>query len=167
MLKFKRGQVFEGNIPESIHTQITPKPGFFLHGKHKLVVLHDHDTQFIDPRIVMVVPITSAKAEVAKAQKERRDIYPSYVPIGKDDHSFLDNDSYLSTVQIMPINRQWLHSDSIGTVEEAKLWEMSFHMVVNLGLGQVVQDLAYQQMQEKYGHLVSLDEVAAADEGNK
>lgn len=94
---FERGFVFEGNIPKSIHTSLTPEPGFFLHGQHKLITLHDSDFPDIDKRMALVVPITSAKSEVQKAQREKRNILASYVPIGSKEHPFLDHDSYVST----------------------------------------------------------------------
>jgi len=34
MDKFKRGYVAWGTIPEVIHTTETPRPGFFVTGKH-------------------------------------------------------------------------------------------------------------------------------------
>lgn len=43
MDKFKRGYVAWGTIPEVIHTTETPRPGFFLTGKHLYIVLHDYD----------------------------------------------------------------------------------------------------------------------------
>jgi hypothetical protein len=163
-MTFTRGSVIEGNIPESIHTDITPKPGFFLHGKHKLIMLHDSDLDTIDPRIALVVPITSAKAEVTRAQREGRDVIASYVQIGQADHPFLDYDCYISTSQIMPINRKWLHTEIIGSVEESKLLEMSYYMVLNFGLQQVVQDLVFQEIQNTYGHLINISEAAAGSE---
>lgn len=143
---FKRGQVFEGNIPESIHTDVTPRPGFFLTGKHKLVMLHDWDAPGIDSRIAIVAPITSAKAEVNRAQREGRNILESYVPLLASEHHFLKHDSYISTSQIMPVNREWLYSDPIGSLEKVKVWELSYILISNLGLFEVVQDLAFQEL---------------------
>lgn len=157
---FKRGQVFEGNIPELIHTEVTPPPGFILYGKHKLVVLHNSDSQNIDSRVVIVAPITSAKAEVRRAQREGRHILASYVPLSAADHPFLDHDSYISTAQVMPINREWLHADPVGKIDDVKLWEIGYLLVSNLELFDVVEDLALQKVQSMYG----IGEAAAGSE---
>ncbi|MFB5677982.1 hypothetical protein ACE3NQ_12320 [Paenibacillus terreus] len=63
MDKFKRGYVAWGTIPEVIHTTETPRPGFFLTGKHLYIALHDYDFPDIRPESVLVVPNNSTFAE--------------------------------------------------------------------------------------------------------
>jgi hypothetical protein len=82
----------------------------FLHGEHKLIVLHDSDFTDINPNVALVVPITTAEAEKKKALKEGRPIFASYVPLLQADYPFLDHDSYVSTGQVCPVNRKWLES---------------------------------------------------------
>ena len=71
--------------------------------------------------------------------------------------AFLEKKSYISTSQIMPINREWL-TDPVGKLEEMKLWELSFQLIYNLGLMSIVEELALDKIQE----YLQLDESAAS-----
>ena len=77
MKNFRRGHIFDGVIPRQTLTDQTPPPSFVLYGNQRLIVLHDSDFKGIDGRMALVVPITSAKAEKAKAVKEGRSILES------------------------------------------------------------------------------------------
>lgn len=158
---FKRGYVTWTSIPESIHTSETPEPGFFLKGKHLAIVLHDHDSLDIRKDLALVIPITSAKAEVTRAQKEGRAILPSYVPILKADHPFLDNDSYVSTSQPMPVNRLWM-DQFLGEVNPGLMELIDFQVIQNIGLMEMVMKMAQSLYQEQLEQMAQ--EAAAAGE---
>ncbi|MEK4983631.1 type II toxin-antitoxin system PemK/MazF family toxin [Bacillus sp. FSL K6-6540] len=145
---FERGYVCWTNIPESNHTYDTPKPGFFLHGRHMCIVLHDHDLPDIRNDLALVVPITSAKAEVKKALKENRSILPSYVPIVKTEYGFLEEDSYVSTAQIMPVNRNWM-DQYIDKVEPEFMELVDLQIIQNIGLMSMVAKMAQSLYQDK------------------
>lgn len=157
---FKRGYVAWTNIPEPIHTSDTPKPGFFLYGRHMAIVLHDHDAPDIKENMALVVPITSATAEVNKAQKKGRAILPSYVPILKSEHDFLDCDSYISTAQIMPVNRKWM-DQYIGSVDPGLMELVDLQVIQNIGLMDMVmkmaQSLYHTQLETAAGTVNMLD----------
>ena len=171
MTEFFRGQVFNGNIPEFKYNEnITPRPGFVLQGKHRLIMLHDHDFSGIDIRQALVVPITSAKAEVGRAQREGRSVIASYVEIDKLRHPFLDDDSYISVGQIMPINRKWLIEEQpIGEVESDKMAEVDFVMIRTYGLHETVMAYVAERIKEELGRMwidTSEEEVAADRQGS-
>ena len=90
----------------------------------------------------MVIPITSAKAEVQKAQREGRAVRSAYVEIEKADHPFLDHDSFASTEQMIAINREWSLPDKVGTITEEKMMEIDFQMIRTNGLQRAVQNIA-------------------------
>ncbi|MEK5061109.1 hypothetical protein BK126_26720 [Paenibacillus sp. FSL H7-0326] len=163
---FKRGYVAKAHIPESIHTSTTPKPGFFLFGVHYVIVLHDHDAADIKKDMALVLPITSAKAEVEKAQKEGRSILPSYIPINKSDHEFLDRDSYVSTAQMMPINRKWL-DQYVGQINPAHMSLIDIQVINNLGLMEMAIQMGqalYQDQLEQMSRQVAAAVESSNDE---
>ncbi|EJW13784.1 PemK-like protein [Paenibacillus alvei] len=140
---FKRGQVYEGNFPElKYHDVLTPRPGYVLHGKHKFVMLQSHDYQGVNPHSVLVLPITSAKAEVAKAHKEGRSVRASYVLLLKEDYPFLDHDSYVSTDQPVAMNRKWFYPDLVGELKEEKMFEVDFAYMYSCNLQDAVMEYA-------------------------
>ncbi|MFB4324602.1 type II toxin-antitoxin system PemK/MazF family toxin [Priestia sp. BR_2] len=142
-MSFVRGEVYNGNIPEfNFVDGITPEPGYVLKGQHMMIVIHNHDSKIHHSRSVMVIPITSAKAEVQKAQREGRAVRSAYVEIEKADHPFLDHDSFASTEQMIAINREWLLPDKVGTITEEKMMEIDFQMIRTNGLQRAVQNIA-------------------------
>lgn len=157
---FERGFVFKGNIPEPKLTSLTPPPSFILYGEHRLIVLHSSDFPDIDPRMALVIPITSAKAEKKRAQKEGRFIRASYVPIPKDGHPFLEHDSYASTAQICPVNREWLNQ-YVGTIRPELMNQIDMQVILNIGAMNTVVQLA-QKLYEKRPH--QQEETAAGNE---
>lgn len=161
---FKRGYVTWTSIPESIHTADTPKPGFFLSGRHMAIVLHDHDSREIRKDMALVLPITTAKSEVAKAQKEGRDILPSYVPILKADHPFLEHDCYVSTAQLMPINRKWM-DQYIGEINQEHMELIDVQVIQNIGLMEMVVKMAHSLYQEQLEQMTR--EAAAGNADNQ
>ncbi|MEB8637788.1 PemK-like protein [Bacillus cereus] len=146
---FKRGQVFKGYIPEFKDDPRAPKPGFILYGEHRFIVLHDDDEAHISKNIVLVVPITTATAEVTKAFKEKRNILESYVLLQKSHYHFLDHDSYASTAQTFPASRKWIEETAIGQIDEKKLREIDFQMIRTYGLMNAVKSIAEQYAAEQ------------------
>jgi mRNA-degrading endonuclease toxin of MazEF toxin-antitoxin module len=161
MENFKRGYVSWAEVPKSQHTVSTPEPGFVLHGRHMVVTLHDQGHPDLKPGSVIVVPITSATAEVKKALKENRNIIPSYVQISKNEHPFLDQDSYISTGQIMALNQEWL-DQYIGSLSNGCMEEVDLQVVSNLGL----MDLVVKLSESIYGDRIAQSEAAAASQLN-
>ncbi|MFB8378097.1 type II toxin-antitoxin system PemK/MazF family toxin [Paenibacillus taichungensis] len=161
MENFKRGYVSWAEVPKSQHTVSTPEPGFILHGRHMVVTLHDQGHPDLKPGSVLVLPITSATAEVNKALKEGRNIRPSYVPISKKDHPFLEQDSYISTGQIMPLNEEWL-DQYIGNLSNGCMEDVDLQVVTNLGLMDYIMKLSTSI----YGDLIAQSEAAAASQLN-
>lgn len=141
MHTFQRGYIIHAHVPKAIHTADTPPPSFFLYGEHDFIMLHDSDFEDIDPRMALAVPITSATAEVKKAIKENRDLLASYIFLNQEEYSFLDHDSYISTSQIMPINRSWL-VDFKDQVSESDMAKLDLQVIVNLGLMETVMGIA-------------------------
>lgn len=159
---FKRGQVFKGYIPEFKDDPRAPKPGFILYGEHRFITLHDDDEAQISKSIVLVVPITTARAEVAKAHKEQRNILESFVFLQKRLYHFLDHDSYASTAQTFPASRKWLDEMPIGQIDDQKMREIDFQMIRTYGLLNAVRSIAEQYAAEQIALLQS--EAAAGDE---
>jgi len=155
---FKRGFIIKGAIPpqDARPNTPTPPPSFVLHGEHYLVMLHDSDNADVDPRTVLVVPITSAEGEQRRAHREGRSIFSSYIPLAAADYPFLDHDSYVSTSQIMPINRNWL-INYVDQIHEDKMAEIDLQVVHNVGLMETVS-----QMAEQIYELRRIREAAAA-----
>lgn len=141
MRYFKREFVFVGYIPKQVFAVQTPPPSFVLHGEHMLIVLHDSDIIGLDNRLALVVPITSAKAERKRAFKEGRSILESYVPLSPEDYPFLNHESYASTGQICPINREWLDA-YIDNIQPAKMEEIDLQVIRNIGLMSTIGKLA-------------------------
>lgn len=159
---FQRGQVFKGYIPEFKDDPRAPKPGFILYGEHRFIVLHDHDEAQISKNFVLIVPITTAKSEVAKAHKEKRNILDSYVLLESSHYHFLDHDSYASTAQPFPASRKWIEETSIGQIDEKKMRDIDFQMIRTYGLINAVQFIAEQYAAKQMALFQS--EAAAGDE---
>ncbi|MGG6311908.1 hypothetical protein [Paenibacillus macerans] len=117
---FKRGYVSWTSIPETIHTADTPKPGFFLSGKHMSIVLHDQDSPDIRKDIALIVPITSAKYEWKKLK-------------GKGD---------------MPVNRNWM-DQYLGELNPGLMELVDFQVIQNIGLMEMVMKMAHSLYQEQ------------------
>ncbi|PZM63718.1 type II toxin-antitoxin system PemK/MazF family toxin [Paenibacillus dendritiformis] len=161
-MEFQRGQVFEGQFPDLKYDEVlTPRPSFVLVGKHKFIMMNDHKNPDINPNLVMAIPITSARAEVAKAQKEGRSILASYVPLSKEDHPFLDHDSYASLTQMVPMSRKWFYDDPLGKIKEEKMLEIDFQLIRTEGLGKAVETMIETYVASK---LQELQEAAAGKE---
>ncbi|MDO3409861.1 type II toxin-antitoxin system PemK/MazF family toxin [Saccharibacillus sp. CPCC 101409] len=133
MQSFKRGYVAKAKLPKTLHTSETPEPGFAMHGEHFVILLHDDTNPDIDSRSALVMPITSARAEVKKAARQNRQMLLAYVPIDQARHPFLEDDSYVSTGQVMPINRAWL-DQYVGEVHTDTMEEIDLQAIQNLGL---------------------------------
>jgi hypothetical protein len=140
---FERGFVIKGYIPKQ-EVKVggnTPPPSFILQGQHNLIVLHDSDFADINPKSALVVPITTAQAEKDRAAKEGRSIIFSYVPLLKADYPFLDHDSYVSTGQVCPVNRDWLES-YVDLIKPEKMTEIDIQVIQNVGLMGTVTQMA-------------------------
>lgn len=80
---------------------------------------------------------------VRKAQKQKRSILPSYV----------------STAQIMPINRQWL-DQYVGEVTSQLMEDIDFQVINNIGLMEMVTKIADSLYHEQLDRF--RQEIAAA-----
>lgn len=147
MPSFQRGDVFNAyvpKIPSSQFPQQSPPPSYILEGLHKFVVLHDSNDREMPSKSVVAVPITSIKTSVARDQ-----IRPSYVPLDKARHSFLDHDSYISTHQPMPLSRNWLSEKPLGKIDPVKMTEVDLQMIRTTGLESTVQQLIQAKIREQ------------------
>lgn len=156
---FERGYIIKGYIPaQDVRKGTdTPPPSFILQGQHSLIVLHDSDFADINPKMALVVPITSATAEKQKAEREGRTILPSYIPLLKADYPFLEHDSYVSTAQVCPVNREWLES-YIDVIQPAKMFEIDIQVIQNVGIMETVTRMA------EHIYNVRLEEIAGGSE---
>ena len=145
---FKRGWVIKAHFPETKESSTTPHPSFIMKGLHFAVVLHDHDFAEVDPRTVLVVPITTAKAEADRAQKEKRSVIGSLVKITRDKHPFLDHDSYVSTGQVVTINRQWLESYK-GDMDPDVMLLVDMQLIRTLNLQEGVETMIALEVMEQ------------------
>ncbi|WP_411345358.1 type II toxin-antitoxin system PemK/MazF family toxin [Paenibacillus sp. WLX1005] len=148
---FQRGWVIKAHFPETKESIDTPKPSFIMKGLHFAIVLHDHDFEDVDSRSVLVVPITTAKAEANRAQKENRSVMGSLVRITQEKHPFLDHDSYVSTGQVVTLNREWLDSYK-GEMDPDTMLQVDLQLIQTLNLYEAVETLialkALEQQQE-------------------
>lgn len=92
------------------------------------------------------MPITSAKAEVERALREKRSVRDTYVKLDCDQLDFLKNDSYVSTEQIISINREWLHEDPIGHLPNDVLLQIDFQLIRTMGLQKAVQTIIEERI---------------------
>lgn len=106
-------------------------------------MLHDSNDPDIPSRVVVAAPITTARSF------QGRTIPDSFVPIDKQRHKFLAYDSYISTHQVMPLNREWLNDTPAGRLRPAKMVSLDLQLVGTLGLQKVVQKLVKTQLVEK------------------
>ncbi|MGM1023153.1 MAG: type II toxin-antitoxin system PemK/MazF family toxin [Bacillota bacterium] len=144
MKEFKRGDVFNVYVPEMKGSVQSPPPSFVLHGNHSFVVLSDSNDRALPPKSIMAIPITSADTAVNSGKMK-----PSYVPIDKSTHPFLDHDSYISTHQAMPLSRHWLGEVPIGKIDPSKMVEVDLQMVRTCGLQETVQKLISTQVNKQ------------------
>ncbi|MFS0841297.1 hypothetical protein [Paenibacillus sp. 1P03SA] len=123
-------------------------------------MVHDHDSPDLGNHTAVVIPITTAKAEVDKARKENRDIKASFVPLERENYFWLDHDSYASIGQTFPASRKWFDEKPIGSILPEKLLEIDFQFIRTYGLNEAVEAVAQIILEQRAG----MDQVAAYSE---
>lgn len=141
---FKRGDVFNAYVPKLKESPRSPLPSYILEGSHNFVVLSDSNDPTLPRKSVMVAPITSLNTAV-----NRNNVKPSYVPLEKNTHPFLDHDSYISTHQSFPISRNWLGEVPVGKIEPEKMSEVDLQMLRTLGLENTVSKIVHTALNKQ------------------
>lgn len=140
---FERGQVFYASLPDVVFNKRIVPPSFTIKGRHMVVALHDSKDRQYDPRQVLVAPITAAEAARSMGR-----ILPSHVPINQGDYDFIKKDCYVSTHQVMPINREWLDLRPEGKFDNDLMWGIDLGLIHAGGLMKTVMDYAREQAQD-------------------
>lgn len=139
---FKRGDVFYSQLPEQIYSYGTFAPSFTIQGEHMVVVLHNSDDINFDQSQVLVTPITSASAAVREGK-----LLATHLELLPEDFSFLKSKSFVSTHQIMPINREWLDRFSKGDITP-KMIEVDLRIVLACDILISVNKLVSERISE-------------------
>ena len=139
---FKRGDVFYSRMPKQIFDENVQPPAYTLFGEHMVVVLYDSDDKNFDLSQVLIVPITSATATVRSGN-----LLPTHIELLPVEFSFIKKQSYVSTHQIMPINREWLDLSSKGDIS-AKMLEIDLAIALATDLTNSMDDIINLRINE-------------------
>ncbi|MBV6717282.1 hypothetical protein [Paenibacillus chitinolyticus] len=126
-------------------------------------MVHDHDTPDLGDHTAVVIPITSATAEVNRARRQNRDIKSSYVPLERENYFWLDHDSYASIGQTFPASRKWFDEKPIGEILPEKMLEIDFQFIRTFGLNAAVEAVAQIIVEQR----AAMDQVAGGHENNQ
>ena len=107
------------------------------------VVLHDSDDVNYDVSQVLITPITSAKAAVRDGK-----LLVTHVELLPSEYAFIKNKSFVSTHQIMPINREWLDKNSKGEIISSKLLEIDLGILLASDLSTSVNEIVTERISE-------------------
>lgn len=140
---FKRGDVFYSQMPQQIFNLKTQPPSYTLNDEHMVVVLHDSNDVNYDPSQVLIVPITSASSAVKNDK-----LLPTHISVSPENFSFIKKESYISTHQIMPINREWLDKRTKGSVGNSKMLEIDLGIVLASDLNNSIHELIELKINE-------------------
>ena len=108
--------------------------------------MHDADNVNYDSRQVLIAPIFN-ELELLNSGDS---LLISHIPIKASDYGFLGEDSYISTHQIMPINRSWLRTPSTGEINDLDLiYRMDLGIIHAAGLMGVIQDIIHEEAEKQ------------------
>ncbi len=142
---FKRGQVFKSIMPETKFTKRITPPTPLIGGERFVVVLHDSDSLHYNDRQVLVVPIVSQKEIIDKGNH----ILLTHIPINKTDYAFIEEDSFVCTHQVMPINRDWLCENFVQDISETELiYKIDLGIINAAGLIDLIETYVEEKANE-------------------
>lgn len=132
--EFLRGHVFYAQLPRQEFDNGSFPPSYTIQGEHMVVVLHNSTSNEFDEMQVLVAPITSAKAAV-----DNNKIQPTHVQLLPTDGAGVKRECYISTHQIMPINREWLDNKK-GKLKDIKMLEVDLAIAISGSLNLIINE---------------------------
>jgi hypothetical protein len=146
MGNFIRGQVFNANLPETKFTRKINPPSPIPNGERYVVVLHDANNTNYDPRQVLIAPIFK-ESEIAISSVP---LLISHIQMKVSEYDFLGEDSYISTHQIMPINRGWFNVHPVGKIEDIDLiYRMDLGIIHAAGLMGIIHEIIKDEAEKQ------------------
>jgi len=159
MVNYERCDIFIANLPETKFEGRISFPSPIAQGLRHVVVLHNPNELVHDSRMVLIAPIIL----FSELETSGSPLLASHIPIETKDFPFLTEDAFISTHQLMSINRDWLNPTKCGKITSLDhVYRMDLSIIQVAGLIEHLQREIIEIAKEKLQIHISLPPKKAA-----
>lgn len=143
-MEFERAEVYMCNFPKKdlVYPTALAKPDYNIHGPHMAIMVTDHRNPNVPTDQALVIPISTIKS------LNDREPLATYIPLKKDDYTFLKENCYGKTNQVQPLDRKWI-GPKVGQINQRDMQQMYIGVMLSTGTYRFVEEYIDQQVTKR------------------